>query len=167
MAIGTHDLDTIQAPFRYEARNPKDIKFVPLNKDAAYTAEELMTVYEVRTRRREELPKSHLTSSSVREAPRPIPAYHQRFTSLPDHLRHKRPRSVDASDYQLRTQQNYFEYKKHLHRRDCDGRNETSDRRQHRRYNVLRVLQGPSRVREIYGALVFEVDTRIGSSHVG
>ncbi|KAH9062847.1 phenylalanyl-tRNA synthetase subunit beta [Lactarius vividus] len=46
VAIGTHDLDTISAPFRYEARLPKDIKFVPLNKTQAYTAEELMTVYE-------------------------------------------------------------------------------------------------------------------------
>jgi len=46
VAIGTHDLDTIKQPFRYEARSPKDIKFVPLNKDKAYTAEELMTVYE-------------------------------------------------------------------------------------------------------------------------
>lgn len=47
VAIGTHDLDTITAPFRYEAKPPKDIKFVPLNKTQAYTAEELMTVYEV------------------------------------------------------------------------------------------------------------------------
>jgi len=46
VAIGTHDLDTITAPFRYEAKPPKDIKFVPLNKTQAYTAEELMTVYE-------------------------------------------------------------------------------------------------------------------------
>ncbi|RPD67105.1 phenylalanyl-tRNA synthetase [Lentinus tigrinus ALCF2SS1-7] len=46
VAIGTHDLDTIQAPFRYEARPPKDIKFVPLSKSQEYTAEELMTVYE-------------------------------------------------------------------------------------------------------------------------
>lgn len=47
VAIGTHDLDTIKPPFRYEARPPKDIKFVPLNKEQAFTAEELMTVYEV------------------------------------------------------------------------------------------------------------------------
>ena len=47
VAIGTHDLDVITAPFRYEAKPPKDIKFVPLNKTQAYTAEELMTVYEV------------------------------------------------------------------------------------------------------------------------
>jgi phenylalanyl-tRNA synthetase beta chain len=49
VAIGTHDLDTLKQPFRYEARSPKDIKFVPLGKAKAYTAEELMTVYEVRT----------------------------------------------------------------------------------------------------------------------
>ncbi|KAI5123442.1 hypothetical protein M0805_006147 [Coniferiporia weirii] len=46
VAIGTHDLDTLVPPFRYEARPPRDIKFVPLNKDKEYTAEELMTVYE-------------------------------------------------------------------------------------------------------------------------
>ncbi|KAJ7638967.1 phenylalanyl-tRNA synthetase subunit beta [Roridomyces roridus] len=46
VAIGTHDLDTLEAPFRYEARPPKDIKFKPLSKDREYTAEELMTVYE-------------------------------------------------------------------------------------------------------------------------
>ncbi|KAL5508229.1 FRS1 [Sanghuangporus vaninii] len=46
VAIGTHDLDTLQAPFRYEARKPRDIKFAPLHKSKEYTAEELMTVYE-------------------------------------------------------------------------------------------------------------------------
>lgn len=46
VAIGTHDLDTLKAPFRYEAKPPKDIKFAPLNKVQEYTAEELMTVYE-------------------------------------------------------------------------------------------------------------------------
>ncbi|KIY49327.1 phenylalanyl-tRNA synthetase subunit beta [Fistulina hepatica ATCC 64428] len=46
VAIGTHDLDTLKPPFRYEARSPKDIKFAPLNKDTEYTAEELMSVYE-------------------------------------------------------------------------------------------------------------------------
>lgn len=46
VAIGTHDLDTLKPPFRYEARPPQKIKFVPLNKDKEYTAEELMTVYE-------------------------------------------------------------------------------------------------------------------------
>ncbi|CAA7259882.1 unnamed protein product [Cyclocybe aegerita] len=46
VAIGTHDLDTLTPPFRYEARPPKDIKFAPLGKTQAYTAEELMTIYE-------------------------------------------------------------------------------------------------------------------------
>ena len=46
VAIGTHDLDTLKPPFRYEARPPRNITFVPLNKERKYTAEELMTVYE-------------------------------------------------------------------------------------------------------------------------
>ncbi|EAU84893.2 phenylalanyl-tRNA synthetase subunit beta [Coprinopsis cinerea okayama7 len=46
VAIGTHDLDTLTPPFRYEARPPKDIKFAPLGKTQEYTAEELMTLYE-------------------------------------------------------------------------------------------------------------------------
>lgn len=47
MAIGTHDLDTVQGPFRYVAQKPSEIKFVPLNKDRAYTAEEQMELYSV------------------------------------------------------------------------------------------------------------------------
>ncbi|EJD01421.1 phenylalanyl-tRNA synthetase subunit beta [Fomitiporia mediterranea MF3/22] len=46
VSMGTHDLDTLVPPIRYEARKPHDIKFVPLNKDKEYNAEELMTVYE-------------------------------------------------------------------------------------------------------------------------
>ncbi|KAG6833889.1 hypothetical protein H0H87_007900 [Tephrocybe sp. NHM501043] len=46
VSIGTHDLDTLKPPFRYLAKPPQDIKFIPLNKDQAYTAEELMAVYE-------------------------------------------------------------------------------------------------------------------------
>lgn len=46
VAIGTHDLDTLKPPFRYEARAPKDIKFTALGKSTSHTAEELMTIYE-------------------------------------------------------------------------------------------------------------------------
>ncbi|WVF70653.1 phenylalanine-tRNA ligase, beta subunit [Kwoniella sp. CBS 6097] len=46
VAIGTHDLDTVEGPFRYICKDPKEIKFAPLNKDEEYTAEQLMTVYE-------------------------------------------------------------------------------------------------------------------------
>ncbi|KAF6762344.1 phenylalanyl-tRNA synthetase subunit beta [Ephemerocybe angulata] len=46
VAIGTHDLDTLTPPFRYEAKAPSTIKFAPLGKTQEYTAEELMTLYE-------------------------------------------------------------------------------------------------------------------------
>lgn len=46
VAIGTHDLDTIQGPFVYDALPPNDIKFKPLNQQKSMTATELMTFYE-------------------------------------------------------------------------------------------------------------------------
>ncbi|RYP48818.1 hypothetical protein DL768_005326 [Monosporascus sp. mg162] len=46
VAIGTHDLSTVQGPFTYEALPPQDISFVPLNQSKKMTAEELMTFYE-------------------------------------------------------------------------------------------------------------------------
>lgn len=47
VAIGTHDLDTIEGPFVYDARPPSEIKFTPLNQDKEYTAVELMELYSV------------------------------------------------------------------------------------------------------------------------
>ncbi|CAJ2506070.1 Uu.00g002000.m01.CDS01 [Anthostomella pinea] len=46
VAIGTHDLDTVQGPFTYEARPPKDISFTPLNQTKKMTGEEMMAFYE-------------------------------------------------------------------------------------------------------------------------
>ncbi|KNC95982.1 phenylalanine-tRNA ligase, beta subunit [Spizellomyces punctatus DAOM BR117] len=46
VAIGTHDLDTIQGPFSYEALPPKSLKFIPLNQSKAMDGEELMKFYE-------------------------------------------------------------------------------------------------------------------------
>lgn len=46
VAIGTHDLDTIQGPFTYEAVAPKGINFVPLNQPKQINGEELMSFYE-------------------------------------------------------------------------------------------------------------------------
>ncbi|ROV94656.1 hypothetical protein VSDG_06156 [Cytospora chrysosperma] len=46
VAIGTHDLDTIQGPFTYDALPPNDIKFIPLNQQKEMTATELMAFYE-------------------------------------------------------------------------------------------------------------------------
>ncbi|KAI0204231.1 phenylalanyl-tRNA synthetase [Astrocystis sublimbata] len=42
VAIGTHDLDTLQGPFTYEARAPKDIRFAPLNQQKEMDGNELM-----------------------------------------------------------------------------------------------------------------------------
>lgn len=45
VAIGTHDLDTIEGPFSYEALKPKDINFVPLKQDKSFRADELLEFY--------------------------------------------------------------------------------------------------------------------------
>jgi phenylalanyl-tRNA synthetase beta chain len=46
VSIGTHDLDTVQGPFTYDAKAPKDIKFTPLNQTQEMNGEELMNFYE-------------------------------------------------------------------------------------------------------------------------
>lgn len=45
VAIGTHDLDTIDGPFTYEALPPKDINFIPLKQTRSFSADELMEHY--------------------------------------------------------------------------------------------------------------------------
>ena len=46
VAIGTHDLDTIEGPFTYEALPPDQIKFAPLNQTKEMTGKEMMEFYE-------------------------------------------------------------------------------------------------------------------------
>ena len=46
VAIGTHDLDTIEGPFSYEALSPEEIKFAPLNQTKEMTGKEMMEFYE-------------------------------------------------------------------------------------------------------------------------
>ncbi len=46
VAIGTHDLSTIQAPFHYKALPPSEISFQPLMEDRVFTADALMHYYE-------------------------------------------------------------------------------------------------------------------------
>lgn len=46
-SIGTHDLDTIEGPFIYDAKPPEEIKFKALNQTQEYTANELMELYSV------------------------------------------------------------------------------------------------------------------------
>ena len=43
--MGTHNLDTIQGPFRYMARTAGDTKFVPLSQTKEYTSALLMELY--------------------------------------------------------------------------------------------------------------------------
>lgn len=45
VAIGTHDLDTIEGPFVYNAEVPSEIRFKPLNQAKEYTAVEMMEMY--------------------------------------------------------------------------------------------------------------------------
>ncbi|KAK3598111.1 hypothetical protein CHS0354_006069 [Potamilus streckersoni] len=45
VAIGTHDLDTLQGPFIYDAKPPAQIKFRPLNQIKEFTASEMMEMY--------------------------------------------------------------------------------------------------------------------------
>ncbi|KAK3055682.1 phenylalanine--tRNA ligase subunit beta [Extremus antarcticus] len=46
VAIGTHDLDTIEGPFSYEALPPEQIKFAPLNQTKEMNGKEMMEFYE-------------------------------------------------------------------------------------------------------------------------
>ncbi|XP_051156804.1 phenylalanine--tRNA ligase beta subunit [Leptopilina boulardi] len=45
VSIGTHDLDTIQGPFIYDAKSPEEISFKPLNGDKEYTGNGIMELY--------------------------------------------------------------------------------------------------------------------------
>lgn len=45
VAIGTHELDTLEGPFTYEALAPSQIKFVPLKQEKEFRADELMEYY--------------------------------------------------------------------------------------------------------------------------
>jgi len=56
VAIGTHDLDTIQGPFFYDAKSPTDIKFVPLNQEKEMNAAELMEFYSTHAQLKQYLP---------------------------------------------------------------------------------------------------------------
>ncbi|KAJ1937646.1 phenylalanine--tRNA ligase subunit beta, partial [Linderina pennispora] len=46
VSIGTHDLDTVEGPFTYEARKPSDIKFVPLNQTEEMDGNRVIEFYE-------------------------------------------------------------------------------------------------------------------------
>uniref|UniRef100_A0A182WVZ0 Phenylalanine--tRNA ligase beta subunit n=1 Tax=Anopheles quadriannulatus TaxID=34691 RepID=A0A182WVZ0_ANOQN len=56
VAIGTHDLDKLQGPFTFDAKPPKDIRFVPLNQEKAMTGDELMEFYSTHAQLKTYLP---------------------------------------------------------------------------------------------------------------
>eukprot|EP00172_Hildenbrandia_rubra_P000718 Plantae.Rhodophyta-Hildenbrandia_rubra.ctg13951.p2 GENE.Plantae.Rhodophyta-Hildenbrandia_rubra.ctg13951~~Plantae.Rhodophyta-Hildenbrandia_rubra.ctg13951.p2 ORF type:complete len:580 (-),score=109.35 Plantae.Rhodophyta-Hildenbrandia_rubra.ctg13951:3123-4862(-) len=56
VAIGTHDLNKVHGPFRYECRKPEDIVFVPLNQEKDMDGNEVMEVYENHAQLKEYLP---------------------------------------------------------------------------------------------------------------
>lgn len=45
VAMGTHDLDTIEGPFHYYGIPPKDISFIPLNQSRKFNGSELIEFY--------------------------------------------------------------------------------------------------------------------------
>ena len=45
--MGTHDLDTIEGPFTYEALPPEESVFAPLIQEKVMNGKELMEFYEV------------------------------------------------------------------------------------------------------------------------
>lgn len=59
--MGTHDLDTIQGPFTYEALPHKDIKFIPLNQTKEVDGDELMELYDVCAIKRRSMLHQQLT----------------------------------------------------------------------------------------------------------
>lgn len=56
VAIGTHDLDSIDGPFYYDARPPKDIKFIALNQTEETNADQLMELYSTHAQLKQYLP---------------------------------------------------------------------------------------------------------------
>lgn len=55
-AIGTHDLDKVQGPFKYVGIDPRNIKFVPLNETNEFTAMQLMEKYSTESHLKPYLP---------------------------------------------------------------------------------------------------------------
>lgn len=75
VAIGTHDLDTIEGPFTYEALPPREIKFIPLSEEKEYDASGLMELYE-------EDPQLKKNLGIIRDCPRYPVIYDKNHTVL-------------------------------------------------------------------------------------
>lgn len=139
-AIGTHDLDTVQGPFSYEALSPEDIKFVPLNQTKEMNAKELMEFYEVRTICLV-LMYGLLTMILERQTSRPLLAHNSRLASVPSHLRCKPNSALIASHNQRQPLQNHSQHHKCLYRNYRHGSHQGRNRHQHHGCHVLGILQ--------------------------
>ena len=78
VSMGTHDLDTVDGPFTYDALDPADIVFCPLNQQVTVDGHNLMRLYESDLKIRKFLPL-------IRDSPRypVIRDASQRVMSLP------------------------------------------------------------------------------------
>lgn len=47
VSIGTHDLDTVQGPFTYDAKPPSDFTFIPLYQTKECDGNDVMELYSV------------------------------------------------------------------------------------------------------------------------
>eukprot|EP00741_Cyanophora_paradoxa_P022514 tig00021464_g21740.t1 len=56
VAIGTHDLDTLEGPFTYEALPPPEIRFKPLNKETEVDGNGVMELYKNDAKMKQYLP---------------------------------------------------------------------------------------------------------------
>jgi hypothetical protein len=81
---------------RYMCRDPKQIKFAPLNRDTEHTAEELMTIFEV-------LSLKELGLMIARPTSWTIPTSDQGCACLSNHLRFQGSGPVHAPNHQLAT----------------------------------------------------------------
>lgn len=69
VAIGTHDLDTIQGPFSYEALPPTEIEFVPLNQETKMNAKDMMEFYEKDMKLKVRIPSAARSAWLIPHAP--------------------------------------------------------------------------------------------------
>ncbi len=127
VAIGTHDLDTLQGPFTYEALPPEEINFVPLNQTKKMNGVELMKFYEAGSANVFCTRLSVLTVATARQKPLSLPTHNPRLPRLPSHPRRQPHSLLHASNHKqqpLKDQPSNPQclHRRHSHRQD-KGRN--------------------------------------------
>jgi len=129
VSIGTHDLDSIEGPFSYEAKPPSDIRFVPLDKTEEVDGHGVMTLYEVAHRSESIVSLSHSTRTFSRSismcgtvaihvalASARVSRYHSLGAAVPGDLRCQGPCVESAADHQRRSLEDHAQHQERLHR---------------------------------------------------